>query len=144
MHPSLRHHGGRLVAVGVIVGLYAFARLPTLSVTEHADLAASFRFSRATLAGLEGDDLSRTIRRVHPSLERIAGWVSTTGAAVALNDLDGDGLSNDACTSRRGRIGSSSPRFPEPVSVSSPLRSTRTWRATTPRPRPPWAPFRPT
>src|SRR5436305_1587410 len=30
-------------------------------------------------------------------MERISGWVSAVGAAVALNDLDGDGLSNDVC-----------------------------------------------
>jgi hypothetical protein len=34
---------------------------------------------------------------VHPSLNRISAFVSTVGAAVALNDLDGDGISNDAC-----------------------------------------------
>src|SRR5262249_379209 len=36
-------------------------------------------------------------RRVHPSLERVAGWVSVVGAAVSLNDLDGNGLPDDVC-----------------------------------------------
>jgi hypothetical protein len=34
---------------------------------------------------------------VHSSLRRVSAFVSTVGAAVALNDLDGDGVSNDAC-----------------------------------------------
>ena len=32
---------------------------------------------------------------MHPSLKRIESWISSVGAAVALNDLDGDGLPND-------------------------------------------------
>ncbi|MDY7015145.1 MAG: CRTAC1 family protein, partial [Cyanobacteriota bacterium] len=31
------------------------------------------------------------------SLERHSAWISAVGAAVALNDLDGDGLPNDVC-----------------------------------------------
>ena len=37
------------------------------------------------------------MRAVNPNLERISGWISSVGAAVALNDLDGDGLPNDLC-----------------------------------------------
>ena len=32
---------------------------------------------------------------MHPSLKTIESWISAVGAAVALNDLDGDGLPND-------------------------------------------------
>jgi len=35
------------------------------------------------------------VREVHPSLKRIASWISSLGAAVTLSDLDGDGLPND-------------------------------------------------
>jgi hypothetical protein len=31
-------------------------------------------------------------------MERISGWISTVGAGVALNDLDGDGVNNDLCS----------------------------------------------
>jgi hypothetical protein len=34
---------------------------------------------------------------VHPSLSGISAWISTVGASVALNDLDGDALPNDVC-----------------------------------------------
>jgi len=92
----LRRHGARLVALTVILGLYGFARLPEVTESERAALAARFSFSRATLAELPGVP-PRFVRPVHPSLERISAWISSVGAAVALNDLDGDGLPNDAC-----------------------------------------------
>ena len=84
----------RLVALAIIVAFYAMARLPDLSGTERAELAGRFRFARQTLPELSGDSLA-PLRPVHPSLERIAAWISSVGAAVALNDLDGDGLPND-------------------------------------------------
>ncbi len=89
-----RHHAGRLVALAIIAGLYGLSRQPELSGSEQARLAARFGFVRHALPELPGD-LSRTIRPVHPSLKTIESWISTVGAAVALNDLDGDGLPND-------------------------------------------------
>ena len=58
--------------------------------------AARFGFSRSSLPEIAGPPV-RLQRRVHPSVRRISSFLSTVGAAVALNDLDGDGLSNDAC-----------------------------------------------
>ncbi|HEY0726011.1 MAG TPA: VCBS repeat-containing protein, partial [Pyrinomonadaceae bacterium] len=58
--------------------------------------AVRFKFSRSTLPELSGPPI-RDQRQVHPSLKRVSAFVSTVGAAVALNDLDGDGISNDAC-----------------------------------------------
>jgi enediyne biosynthesis protein E4 len=89
-----RRHAARLVALAIILGLYGLARQPELSGTEQARLAGRFRFVRQALPDLSGD-LSRTVRPVHPSLKKIESWISTVGAAVALNDLDGDGLPND-------------------------------------------------
>jgi hypothetical protein len=40
---------------------------------------------------------AKLVRQVHPSLERISAWVSAVGAAVAMGDVDGDGLANDVC-----------------------------------------------
>lgn len=37
------------------------------------------------------------MRAVHPSLQHLSAWISSVGAAVALYDLDGDGLPNDMC-----------------------------------------------
>jgi enediyne biosynthesis protein E4 len=120
----IRRHAARLVALATILTLYSFARQPQLSGIEQARLAARFHFERHLLPELPGvtlsaarsregvppgqpgrhlagaephvpADLSRTVRPVHPSLKLIESWISSVGAAVALNDLDGDGLPND-------------------------------------------------
>ena len=96
---SIRRHARRLVAGVVIAGLYLLARLPQLSPAERATLASRFHFTRLPLPELppSPDHPLRSVRAVHPSLQRISGWISSVGAAVALNDLDGDGLPNDVC-----------------------------------------------
>jgi hypothetical protein len=93
----LRRNAARLAAVALIGGLYGFARLPTLPEVERQALASRFAFARLALAAPSGD-LGRTVREVHPGFKDIAGWISTVGAGVALNDLDGDGLANDLCS----------------------------------------------
>ena len=91
-----RRNIARLVAIALIVALYVLAQQPSLSTAERISLASKFRFSRSTLYEVPAPSY-RSHRVVNPSLERIASWVSATGAGVALNDLDGDGLSNDVC-----------------------------------------------
>ena len=92
----VRRNIARLVAIGFIVALYLMAQLPSLSTAERNDLATNFRFARTPLHEVPSSTY-RYHRIVNPSLQRIASWVSATGASVALNDLDGDGLSNDVC-----------------------------------------------
>src|SRR6185295_9337483 len=87
----------RMVALALIAGLYGFARLPTLSESERHSLASRFAFTRLPLATPPGD-LNRAVREVHPSFKDIESWISSVGAGVALNDLDGDGLPNDLCS----------------------------------------------
>ena len=72
------------------------ASLPAPNPTDHAHRARAFEFERRPLAG-PANAIPRSIRRVHPSLQRIAGWISAVGASVALADLDGDGLPNEVC-----------------------------------------------
>jgi hypothetical protein len=88
-----------LVAL-VLVGIfYVLSRDPTLSEREAAELASRFRFSKLPLPELAGVPYKRTqtemVRAVHPSLRHVSSFVSFVGAAVALADLDGDGLPND-------------------------------------------------
>lgn len=90
------HHTRRLVAIALIVTLFYFAQLPDLSAPERGAIASRFRFTRLPLPELTGQSL-QFVRAVHPSLERHAAWTSSVGAAVALNDLDKDGLANDVC-----------------------------------------------
>jgi hypothetical protein len=90
----LRPHVPRMVALGIIMALFAMARIPDLSYADRAELAGPFKFARHALPDFS-EGSSRTLRPVHPSLERISAWISSVGAAVALDDLDGDGLPND-------------------------------------------------
>jgi len=92
----LRRHATRIVALAIVFPLYAVVRSPTLSNAERAELASRFRFARQSLPELPGG-LPRSVRAVHPSLERLSSWISSVGASVALNDLDGDGMPNDVC-----------------------------------------------
>jgi hypothetical protein len=92
----VRRNARRLLALLLIGALYALARLPNLSDTERVSIAAKFRFSQTELRGVTGPP-AHVVREVNPSFRHIAGWISTVGAAVALNDLDGDGLPNDLC-----------------------------------------------
>lgn len=91
----LRRHLARVVVVAILLLLYGFTRLPSLPAGERADLAAQFRFARSLMPAPDGPQ--RNVRQVHPSLYRIASWVSAIGASVALGDLDGDARPNDSC-----------------------------------------------
>jgi hypothetical protein len=93
---TIRRQAVRLAAIGIVLTLYGLARLPEPGEAERAELADRFAFARSALPALPGNTF-RSVRPVHPSLKRIAAWISTVGAAVALNDLDGDGLPNDVC-----------------------------------------------
>jgi hypothetical protein len=65
---------------------------------ELTSIAEPLQFTSERLGDgpLKSDDAFQ-MRPVHPALDRIAGWISAVGAGVALSDLDGDRLSNDAC-----------------------------------------------
>ena len=89
-------HSARFFAIAVIVLLYAMSRQPSFSQNERDTLAADFAFAGSVLPTVEGFP-TQIMRDVHPDLAHIAGWFSGSGAAVALNDLDGDGLPNDTC-----------------------------------------------
>lgn len=84
-----------VLAIAIVLAAYQFARVPAASPSDRAQLASRFRFSRAPLPEVASH--STSIRAVNASLQNIDGWISTVGAGVALNDLDGDGLPNDAC-----------------------------------------------
>lgn len=87
----------RFLALALILALYGFTRQPRLDDSERRDLASRFAFAKLEIPAPPGD-LSRTVRPVHPTMERISGWISSVGAGVALNDFDGDGFNNDACS----------------------------------------------
>lgn len=86
----------QLAALCMVLVSYYFAREPHFSQMEKRELASCFAFQRhqvSTETFASGE--LRTTRKVHPSLERIKSWISATGAAATLADLDQDGLEND-------------------------------------------------
>src|SRR5262249_46850379 len=93
---AFRRQAAKLTAIILVFVVYGFARVPEPSESELAKLAEGFHFHTSPLPTLSGET-QKTIREVNPSLRRISGWISSVGAAVALNDLDGDGLPNDTC-----------------------------------------------
>ncbi len=88
-----------LVALLPVCILFFLSRQPALSVREAEVLASRFQFTTLPLPQLSGYRYKTTpaemVREVHPALRRISAFVSFTGAAVALADLDGDGQPND-------------------------------------------------
>jgi hypothetical protein len=100
MRPSpalIRRNARTLTAILIVLALFLALRFSlSVSQKEINAAAARFKFSRSTLPDVAGPPV-RYQRHVHPGLERISSFVSTLGAAVALNDMDGDGLSNDVC-----------------------------------------------
>jgi hypothetical protein len=93
----LRRHAARLVAIALCISLYGFTKLPEISQAERGELTKGMQFQKKALPEIAGPE-RRSFRPVNPSLQRIAAWISTVGAAVALNDLDRDGLPNDVCS----------------------------------------------
>jgi hypothetical protein len=85
-----------LVAL-LLVGLtYSVARIPFANASERSTLAAGYGFTELPIALPPGLP-DRTIREVNPAYKRIQAWISAVGAAVALNDLDGNGRPDDLC-----------------------------------------------
>jgi enediyne biosynthesis protein E4 len=85
-----------IVAVVLVVGMFFVSSLPTASVAERASMAGRFAFAPMSIA-LPGGYPQQTIRHVNKAYSHIDAWISSVGAAIAMNDLDGDGLANDLC-----------------------------------------------
>ena len=93
---QLKRWNKQIVAVVIVSLLYWATRLPVVSAGERVALATRFQFQRMVLPRVSGYQL-HNVRPVNPRLAKISAWISSVGAAVALSDLDGDGLPNDLC-----------------------------------------------
>jgi hypothetical protein len=85
-----------LVALLLIGTFYLVARLPFAAASERLQVAARYHFTELPIA-LPAGLPERHIREVNPAYERIVAWISSVGAAVASNDLDGNGRPDDLC-----------------------------------------------
>lgn len=94
MPSFIRREARRVTAVAMILAALAMAAPGGIADSDRRELATRFRFDSHPLRVAAAD---RTLRPVHPSLDRIAAWISAVGAGVALADLDGNGLADDLC-----------------------------------------------
>ena len=84
------------LALVLVAGAFLVARPPTTAAAEVDRMASRYSFTPREIALPPGLP-QQTVRKVNKRYEHIAAWISSVGAAIAMNDLDGDGLSNDLC-----------------------------------------------
>ncbi|HEX6472688.1 MAG TPA: CRTAC1 family protein [Streptosporangiaceae bacterium] len=92
----LRRQLPGVVALTLVVSLFFAVKLPTTSKAEKQRLADTYRFTPLSIA-LPAGYKQQTIRTVNKEYKQVRAWISSVGAGIAMNDLDGDGLSNDLC-----------------------------------------------
>ncbi|XRQ10334.1 CRTAC1 family protein [Actinomadura welshii] len=85
-----------IIVVVVSLVMFFAVRLPEVPAAERAEAASRFGFAPMSIE-LPGGFRQQTIRRVNKDYKHIDAWISSVGAGIAMNDLDGDGLSNDLC-----------------------------------------------
>lgn len=108
-----RRQAARVTAVILLVTAFYLGQLPSVSAEGMARIAERYEFAPLAIAmpaGLE----PQTIRPVNQAYDRVQAWVSSVGASIAMNDLDGDGLANDLCLT--------DPRFDEVVVTPAPAQ----------------------
>jgi hypothetical protein len=92
----LRRQLPGFVALALVVTTFWVGRLPESSAAETNALASGYSFTAMDIAMPTGYT-QKTIRKVNEEYKHVDAWISSVGAAIAMNDLDGDGLSNDLC-----------------------------------------------
>jgi len=94
--PLLRRVLPSVFVLVVAAALFVAAQLPSASAADRHSLAGQFRFTQMQIdlpAGLP----ERHVRQVNPAYEDIRSWISSVGAGIAVNDLEGTGKANDLC-----------------------------------------------
>ncbi|MGA2902323.1 MAG: CRTAC1 family protein [Candidatus Korobacteraceae bacterium] len=93
-HPQAKKIAATVIALGALGVAWMYRPAPVNAHTIPG-LKDRFSFRAYDLPTLPGPQ--QTTRQVNGSLAHIDGWISSVGAAVAINDIDGDGLANDIC-----------------------------------------------
>ncbi|MEO3977614.1 CRTAC1 family protein [Streptomyces sp. CAU 1734] len=97
-HPItwLRKQAPGIVALTLMVSLFYAVKPAEQSAADDRRLAGQFAFESTSIA-MPAGFRQQTVRKVNKAYKHIEGWISSVGAAVAMNDLDGDRLANDLC-----------------------------------------------
>jgi hypothetical protein len=80
----------------LVLALFVAARLPSASASTRDSLASAFSFTKLPLELPPGLP-TQTVRQVNPAYQNIQSWISSVGAAIAINDLDRGGRPDDVC-----------------------------------------------
>jgi hypothetical protein len=84
------------VVLVLFAALFTLAQLPQASARQRAAVASQFHFASLPIAEPPGLPHA-TIRDVNPAYQHIQAWISSVGAAVAINDFTGSGQPDDMC-----------------------------------------------
>jgi hypothetical protein len=74
---GLRRYATIIVALAVVAAFGVMARFPTTSKQQAAELASRFHFSKQPMPEVANHPAYKYVREVHPSLKRIASWISS-------------------------------------------------------------------
>ncbi|WP_280381539.1 CRTAC1 family protein [Nocardia wallacei] len=88
-----------LASLGMMVALFVPAHSTMVAPVESdagAPLASKFKFTEMPIALPPGLP-ERKIRNIEPRYEHVVAWMSSVNAAVAINDIDGNGRADDLC-----------------------------------------------
>lgn len=97
MKAFLQRNAAGLTTAFICAALYALAAPHDISSAERSALAAPLRFTATYLQPVDNGQPMRTIREVHPWLQRINAWISSVGASGALADIADTGRPADIC-----------------------------------------------
>ncbi|RKT87221.1 Repeat domain-containing protein [Saccharopolyspora antimicrobica] len=92
----LRRQLTGVVALILMAAVFIVAQPSTPSAADTTSLAGNYAFSPKSIAMPSGFP-QQEIRAVNKDYKHIDAWISSVGAAIAMNDVDGDGLPNDLC-----------------------------------------------
>ncbi|MHC0431256.1 CRTAC1 family protein [Streptomyces sp. O3] len=97
-HPLawLRKQAPGVVALALMVTTFYVVKPADSSAADNAELATSYGFEPMSISMPEGYR-QQTVREVNKAYKHIEAWISSVGAGIAMNDVDGDGLPNDLC-----------------------------------------------
>lgn len=97
-HPIswLRKQAPGVIALALMVSTFYAVKPHESSAADKAELAKNFAFEPMAIT-MPGGYKRQSVRKVNKAYKHIEAWISSVGAGVAMNDIDGDGLPNDLC-----------------------------------------------
>ncbi len=85
-----------IFVIVLAVALFIAAQPSSASTAQRSAVASHYHFTELPIAMPPGL-AQHTVRRVNKDYEQIRSWISSVGAAVAMNDLTGAGVAQDLC-----------------------------------------------